>query len=146
MPAKVYSDKDADLNVLQGKTLAVLGFGGGLLHVVNHAVFKGLLFLGAGAVLHSARTRTIEELGGLLGRMPWTGIAFLTGAVAVAGLPPGHPARVTIRGWYSHGFLMSVIYRSRSPARRSASPRCVAAQYGASQRRVNPTKSSASSA
>ena len=68
--------------------LAVLGFGGGLLHVVNHAVFKGLLFLGAGAVLHSARTRTIEELGGLLGRMPWTGIAFLTGAVAVAGLPP----------------------------------------------------------
>ena len=68
--------------------LAVLGFGGGLLHVVNHAVFKGLLFLGAGAVLHSARTRTMEELGGLLRRMPWTGIAFLTGAVAVAGLPP----------------------------------------------------------
>jgi hydrogenase-4 component B len=69
-------------------SLAVLGFGGGLLHVLNHAIFKGLLFLGAGAVLHSTRTREIDELGGLLRRMPWTGLAFLTGAVAIAGLPP----------------------------------------------------------
>jgi formate hydrogenlyase subunit 3/multisubunit Na+/H+ antiporter MnhD subunit len=68
--------------------LAVLGFGGGLLHVVNHALFKGLLFLGAGSVLHGTGTRDIEHLGGLFKRMPWTAVTFLAGAVAIAGLPP----------------------------------------------------------
>jgi hydrogenase-4 component B len=68
--------------------LAVLGFAGALLHVLNHALFKGLLFLGAGAVLHSAKTRDMEELGGLLKRMPWTGSLFLIGAAAITGLPP----------------------------------------------------------
>jgi NADH:ubiquinone oxidoreductase subunit 5 (subunit L)/multisubunit Na+/H+ antiporter MnhA subunit len=69
-------------------TLAVLGFAGGLLHVLNHALFKGLLFLGAGAVMHGAGTREIDHLGGLLKRMPWTGLSFLIGAVAISGLPP----------------------------------------------------------
>ena len=46
--------------------LAALGFGGALLHVLNHALFKGLLFLGAGAVLHATGTREIDRLGGLL--------------------------------------------------------------------------------
>jgi hydrogenase-4 component B len=68
--------------------VAVLGFAGGLLHVLNHALFKGLLFLGAGAVLHSTKTGDMEELGGLLKRMPWTGSLFLIGAAAIAGLPP----------------------------------------------------------
>jgi hydrogenase-4 component B len=68
--------------------LVVLGFGGGLLHVANHALFKSLLFLGAGAVLHSAGTREIDHLGGLLKRMPWTAFTFLVGAVAISGLPP----------------------------------------------------------
>ena len=68
--------------------LIVLGFGGGLLHVANHALFKGLLFLGAGAVLHGAGTREIDHLGGLLKRMPWTAFTFLIGAVAISGLPP----------------------------------------------------------
>lgn len=68
--------------------VAALGFGGGLLHVVNHALFKGLLFLGAGAVDHAAGTRELDRLGGLLRRMPWTGLTFLTGAVAITGLPP----------------------------------------------------------
>jgi formate hydrogenlyase subunit 3/multisubunit Na+/H+ antiporter MnhD subunit len=68
--------------------LIVLGFGGGLLHVVNHALFKGLLFLGAGAVLHGTGTREIDHLGGLLKRMPWTAATFLLGAVAISGLPP----------------------------------------------------------
>ena len=53
--------------------VAVLGFAGGLLHVLNHALFKGLLFLGAGAVVHATGTREIDRLGGLLKRMPWTG-------------------------------------------------------------------------
>jgi hydrogenase-4 component B len=68
--------------------LAVLGFAAGLLHVVNHSIFKGLLFLGAGAVQHAAHTVEIEELGGLLKRMPWTGATFLIGAAAIVGLPP----------------------------------------------------------
>ncbi|MGA2180911.1 MAG: proton-conducting transporter membrane subunit [Verrucomicrobiota bacterium] len=68
--------------------LIVLGFGGGLLHVVNHALFKGLLFLGAGAVLHGTGTLEIDHLGGLLKRMPWTAATFLIGAVAILGLPP----------------------------------------------------------
>ncbi len=68
--------------------LAVLGFGGGLLHVVNHALFKGLLFLGAGSVLHATGTLEIDRLGGLIKRMPWTAATFLVGAVAITGLPP----------------------------------------------------------
>ncbi|MBI5210506.1 MAG: hydrogenase [Elusimicrobia bacterium] len=69
-------------------TVALLGFGGALLHVLNHALFKGLLFLAAGSVLHAAGTRDMERLGGLMKRMPWTGAAFLTGAAAICGLPP----------------------------------------------------------
>jgi formate hydrogenlyase subunit 3/multisubunit Na+/H+ antiporter MnhD subunit len=69
-------------------SLAVLGLTGGLLHIVNHALFKGLLFLGAGAVMHGAGTRDMHQLGGLLKRMPWTGLSFLVGAVAITGLPP----------------------------------------------------------
>ena len=68
--------------------VAALGFAGGLLHALNHAAFKGLLFLGAGAVVHASGTRNLERLGGLLKRMPWTGTAFLAGAVAICGLPP----------------------------------------------------------
>ena len=59
-----------------------------LLHTLNHAVFKGLLFLGAGAFERAAGTLEIDRLGGLLQRMPWTGGAFLVGAMAIAGLPP----------------------------------------------------------
>src|SRR5438874_1386975 len=68
--------------------LAVIGFAAGLLHVVNHSIFKGLLFLGAGAVQHGAHSLDFEQLGGLLKRMPWTGAAFLIGAAAIVGLPP----------------------------------------------------------
>ena len=68
--------------------LAVLGFGGALLHVLNHALFKGLLFLGAGSVLHGAGTLEIDHLGGLAKRMPWTATTFLVGAAAISGLPP----------------------------------------------------------
>jgi hydrogenase-4 component B len=59
-----------------------------LYHVLNHAVFKGLLFLSAGGVLMETGTRQIEQLGGLLRRMPWTGLWFLIGAMAISGLPP----------------------------------------------------------
>ncbi|MBU4200225.1 MAG: hydrogenase [Verrucomicrobia bacterium] len=68
--------------------IAQLGFGGALLHVVNHALFKSLLFLGAGAVVHATGTRDIDHLGGLAKVMPWTAAAFFVGAVAISGLPP----------------------------------------------------------
>ena len=68
--------------------LVALGVAGAVLHVLNHGLFKGLLFLSAGSVVHAAGTREIDLLGGLLPRMRWTGLAFVTGAVAICGLPP----------------------------------------------------------
>jgi hydrogenase-4 component B len=68
--------------------LAWLGIAASLYHVLNHAVFKGLLFLSAGGVVMSTGTRQIEQFGGLLRRMPWTGLFFLIGAMAISGLPP----------------------------------------------------------
>jgi hydrogenase-4 component B len=68
--------------------LVVLGFSGAVLHVVNHATFKGLLFLGAGAVHHATGTRELDRLGGLSRAMPRTAGLFLVGAVAICGLPP----------------------------------------------------------
>jgi hydrogenase-4 component B len=68
--------------------LAALGFSGCLLHVLNHAMFKSLLFMGAGSVAHRTHTREIDHLGGLIKKMPWTAATFLIGAVAIAGLPP----------------------------------------------------------
>jgi formate hydrogenlyase subunit 3/multisubunit Na+/H+ antiporter MnhD subunit len=69
-------------------TWIVLGLGGALLHVWNHSLFKSLLFLSAGSVIHATGTRDIDALGGLAKRMPLTAAAFLTGAVAICGLPP----------------------------------------------------------
>jgi len=66
----------------------ILGLGGGLLHVWNHALFKALLFLSAGSVIHATHTREIDQLGGLAKRMRWTALCFLIGAVAICGLPP----------------------------------------------------------
>src|SRR6185436_8035438 len=61
--------------------LAALGLIAGLYHTINHAVFKALLFFGAGSLLYATHTRNMEEYGGLLRRMPWTGGCFLIGAV-----------------------------------------------------------------
>jgi len=69
-------------------TLAALGFIGGLYHTLNHASFKGLLFLGAGSVLHATGTRNMEEMGGLIKKMPWTALFFLIGSAAISALPP----------------------------------------------------------
>ena len=68
--------------------LAALALVAGLFHTLNHGVFKCLLFLGAGSVLQGANTRNMEEMGGLIRRMPWTAFYFLIGAVAISGLPP----------------------------------------------------------
>ena len=68
--------------------LAAVALIAALFHTLNHAIFKCLLFLGAGSVLHSTRSRNMEELGGLIRPMPVTAFCFLIGAVAISGLPP----------------------------------------------------------
>ncbi len=68
--------------------LAVLGLAGAVLHTLNHALFKSLLFLGAGNVLRATGTRDLERLGGLARGMPITWTVFLVGSVAIVGLPP----------------------------------------------------------
>jgi hydrogenase-4 component B len=65
-----------------------LALAGSLLHVWNHGLFKALLFLGAGSVLHATGTREMSRLGGLWRAMPWTAGMFVLGAIAIAGLPP----------------------------------------------------------
>jgi hydrogenase-4 component B len=67
---------------------ATLALMAALLHALNHALFKSLLFLGAGAIADSTHTLDIEELGGLQKRMPVTGAAFLIACCAIVGLPP----------------------------------------------------------
>jgi len=68
--------------------LAALAFAGALLHVLNHSLFKGLLFMGAGAVLHGAGTAELEALGGLSKRMPRAAALFIAGSAAACALPP----------------------------------------------------------
>lgn len=70
------------------KEFAALGLLAGLYHAINHAMFKALLFLGAGSLVYATHTRNMEECGGLLRRMPWTGLFFLIGAVSISALPP----------------------------------------------------------
>jgi formate hydrogenlyase subunit 3/multisubunit Na+/H+ antiporter MnhD subunit len=69
-------------------SLMFFGFAGTLLHILNHSLFKSLLFFGAGAVQTSSGTLDIDRMGGLLGQMPRTGALIVLGSVAIAGLPP----------------------------------------------------------
>ena len=68
--------------------VAALGLFGALLHMLNHSLFKSLLFMGAGVVQQAAQTLAPDRLGGMQKGMPKTALAFLTGAVAISGLPP----------------------------------------------------------
>jgi len=74
-------------------------------HLMTHAFFKALLFLGAGAVVHATGTREIDRLGGLLRRMPATAMLFLAGAVAICGLPP-------LNGFVSELFVYLGLFRA----------------------------------
>jgi hydrogenase-4 component B len=67
---------------------AALALVAGFYHLLNHAVFKSLLFLGGGAIHHVTHTRSMEKLGGLIRRMPWTAATFLVGAAAIAAILP----------------------------------------------------------
>jgi hydrogenase-4 component B len=74
-------------------------------HVLNHAVYKGLLFLGAGAVDRATGTRRLDHLGGLVHRMPWTAFLFLIGALAIAGVPP-------LNGYISEWMTLETLLRT----------------------------------
>lgn len=86
----------------------LLGLGGALLHVWNHSLFKPLLFFSAGAVLHAAGTRDMEQLGGLGKRMPRTAALAMFGAVAICGLPP-------LNGFVSEWLIYLGLFRSVTP-------------------------------
>ncbi|HEX8992460.1 MAG TPA: hydrogenase 4 subunit B [Anaerolineales bacterium] len=83
--------------------LALVGFVAALYHTINHAVFKGLLFMGAGAVIYRTHTHNMDEMGGLARLMPWTGMVFLTGAIAIAAIPP-------LNGFVSEWFLYQALF------------------------------------
>jgi formate hydrogenlyase subunit 3/multisubunit Na+/H+ antiporter MnhD subunit len=85
--------------------LAVLGFGGGILHILNHSLFKSLLFYSVGSVYKQTHTRNIEQLGGLIKKMPKTAMFFLLGALAISGLPP-------FNGFISEFLIYSGIFKS----------------------------------
>ena len=91
--------------------LAVLGFAGALLHTLNHAVFKALLFFAAGNVYVSAHTRNMEELGGLAKRMPHTAVLFLVGSLAIGALPPfgGFVSEFLVYDGFLNGFSLGSV-------------------------------------
>ena len=68
--------------------MSAAGYAGALLHTLNHSLFKSLLFYSSGSVISRLHTRNVEKLGGLMKLMPYTGWAFLIGAMAISGLPP----------------------------------------------------------
>ncbi|MFN8254619.1 MAG: proton-conducting transporter membrane subunit [Bacteroidales bacterium] len=72
----------------QSSLLYYLGFGGALLHILNHSLFKSLLFYSAGSVYQQTHTRDMDKLGGLIKTMPKTAFVFLIGSIAIAGIPP----------------------------------------------------------
>lgn len=88
---------------IHNEVLAILGFGGALLHVLNHSLFKSLLFYGAGNVYLATHTVAIEKLGGIIKKMPRTAILFLIAALAISGLPP-------FNGFVSEFLIYSGLY------------------------------------
>jgi NADH:ubiquinone oxidoreductase subunit 5 (subunit L)/multisubunit Na+/H+ antiporter MnhA subunit len=95
--------------------LITLGFAGALLHTLNHALFKSLLFYAAGNVYQATHTMEIEKLGGIIKKMPQTAILFLIAAIAICGIPPfnGFISEFIIYtglySWLSEGTLFSLL-------------------------------------
>ncbi|OGS21235.1 MAG: hypothetical protein A2252_06080 [Elusimicrobia bacterium RIFOXYA2_FULL_39_19] len=83
--------------------LAVLALSAGLYHLINHGIFKSLLFLGAGSVYKATGLRNIEKLGGLIKPMPFTAVSFLIGSMAISALPP-------LNGFASEWLTLQVLF------------------------------------
>lgn len=86
----------------QQAALVVLGLLGALYHLLNHAIFKSLLFMGTGSVMFRLHTRDMDKMGGLAKLMPWTALAFLIGAMAISALPP-------LNGFVSEWFIYQAL-------------------------------------
>lgn len=89
---------------LQAPALAVLGFLAALYHMLNHAFFKGLLFLSGGNVIQQTSTHDLNRMGGLNRRMPWTALTFLVAALAVMAVPP---LNGFVSEWFTYQALLS---------------------------------------
>jgi hydrogenase-4 component B len=83
--------------------LMLLSLAAALFHTLNHAIFKSLLFLAAGSVIHSTHTRNIEKYGGLIRFMPMTALFFLVGSMAISALPP-------FNGFFSEWFTFQSLF------------------------------------
>src|SRR6266851_9657591 len=84
--------------------LSQVGLAAALFHTLNHALFKSLLFLGAGVVDARTHVRDLERLGGLIHQMPWTAACFLVGSAAICALPP-------LNGFASEWLLYQALFR-----------------------------------
>src|SRR5699024_8584380 len=82
---------------------SLAGYAAGTFHLMTHAFFKALLFLGAGSVIHAAQTQDIFEMGGLFKKMRVTGLVFLIGCLAIAGVPP-------FSGFFSKEEIIGAVY------------------------------------
>ncbi len=89
--------------------LTLLGFSGSLLHILNHSLFKSILFFSAGSVYQATHSRNIEQQGGLMKRMPATALLFLVGSLAICGLPP-------FNGFISEYLIYLGMFKSLSAA------------------------------
>lgn len=101
------------LSAYQQQTLAAWALLAAIFHLLNHAVFKGLLFMGAGAIHKATHTKDMELLGGLIKVMPLTALCFLTGAMAISALPPlnGFMSEWLIyQGLISAGIILPVVW------------------------------------
>ena len=96
---------------LDQPVLAVVGLMAGFYHLLNHAVFKGLLFLGAGSVLYSTGTRNMEKLGGLVRAMPVTAMCFLIGSLAISAIPP---LNGFVSEWFTYQSLFNAAFAGDS--------------------------------
>lgn len=85
--------------------IAFLALAGALFHTLNHAIFKSLLFMTSGSIVNATGTRNIEEMGGLIKRMPKTALLFLIGAVSISALPP-------FNGFVSELMIFQVFFQS----------------------------------
>ncbi|BBR39474.1 hypothetical protein WP3W19E03_19990 [Aeromonas veronii] len=90
------------ISALMSGVMVKLGLLGALYHLLNHAIFKSLLFMGTGSVMFRLHTRDMDKMGGLAKLMPWTALAFLIGAMAISALPP-------LNGFVSEWFIYQAL-------------------------------------
>jgi NADH-quinone oxidoreductase subunit L len=83
--------------------LGVLGYTAGMFHLITHAFFKALLFLGAGSIIHAVATNNLKQMGGLARAMPWTTATFLAGTLALTGIPP-------FAGFFSKDAILAAVF------------------------------------